>query len=87
MAKAIPGAKWRPRVEDESLVRGLGRFIADAPEPDQGIGYFVRSPYAFARIKKTDVTAARKAPGVLGIFTAEDMKDAGIGNTVLVLPL
>ncbi|MEX0589643.1 MAG: xanthine dehydrogenase family protein molybdopterin-binding subunit, partial [Xanthobacteraceae bacterium] len=87
MAKASPGAKWRPRVEDENLVRGLGRFMADAPEPGQGIGYFVRSPYAFARIRSIDVQAARKAPGVFGVVTAADMEAAGVTNIALVLPM
>jgi carbon-monoxide dehydrogenase large subunit len=87
MAKAASGAKWRPRVEDDALVRGLGRFAADAPLPGQGIGYFVRSPHAFANIRSIDVTAARAATGVLGVFTSDDVKAAGIDNTVLVLPL
>ena len=87
MTKAGSGAKWRPRVEDDALVRGLGRFAADAPEPGQGIGYFVRSPHASARIRSVDVSSALSAPGVLGVLTAEDMKVAGISNTVLVLPL
>ena len=87
MAKAAPGAKWRPRVEDDALVRGLGRFAADAPAPDQAIGYFVRSPHAFARIRSVDTSAASSAPGVFGVVTSEDMKLAGVANTVLVLPL
>jgi carbon-monoxide dehydrogenase large subunit len=87
MTKAGSGATWRPRVEDDALVRGLGRFAADAPEAGQGIGYFVRSPHASARIRSIDVSAALSAPGVLGVLTAEDMKAAGISNTVLVLPL
>jgi carbon-monoxide dehydrogenase large subunit len=87
MAKAASGAKWRPRVEDEALVRGLGRFAADVPVPGQGIGYFVRSRHAFANLRSIDTVAACAAPGVLGVFTAEDLKAAGISNTVLVLPL
>jgi carbon-monoxide dehydrogenase large subunit len=87
MAKASPGAKWRPRVEDENLVRGLGRFAADVPAPAQGTGYFVRSPHAFARIRSIDAEAARKAPGVIGIITAADMAAAGITDIALVLPM
>jgi aerobic carbon-monoxide dehydrogenase large subunit len=87
MTKAGSGAKWHPRVEDDALVRGLGRFAADALEPGQGIGYFVRSPHASARIRSIDVVSARSAPGVIGVLTAEDMKVAGVSNTVLVLPL
>src|ERR1700744_4320490 len=66
------------RVEDNVLVRGLGRYAADAPVPDQAYAYFVRSPHAHAKILSIDVEAALKAPGVIGVLTAKDME--GIGN-------
>ena len=66
------------RVEDDPLVRGRGRYIADAPLQNQAYAYFVRSPHAFARIVSVDVAAALRAPGVVGVLTAADM--AGIGN-------
>lgn len=87
MAKAAHDAKWRPRVEDEPLLRGLGRFVADVPAPGQLIGCFVRSPHAFARIRGIDIEEARRAPGVRGIFTAAEVQAAGVGNTSVVLPL
>ncbi len=66
------------RVEDEPLVRGRGRYIADAPEPNQAFAYFVRSPHAFARIKSIDAAAAAKAPGVVAVLTGKDIE--GVGN-------
>src|SRR5436305_8102009 len=66
------------RVEDEALVRGLGRYIADAPEPNQAFAYFVRSPHAFARILSIDTDAAKNAPGVIAVLVASDMD--GVGN-------
>jgi carbon-monoxide dehydrogenase large subunit len=66
-----------PRVEDNALVRGLGRFIADAPMPGQAIGFFLRSPHAFADIHSIEVEAARSAPGVLAVLTAADVEDIG----------
>ncbi len=66
------------RVEDNVLVRGHGRYAADAPLPDQAYAYFVRSPHAFAKILSVDVSAALKAPGVIGVLTAKDME--GVGN-------
>jgi carbon-monoxide dehydrogenase large subunit len=56
-----------PRVEDDYLVRGAGRFVADAPEPRQASAAFVRSPHAHARIRSIDVDAARKVKGVLAV--------------------
>src|ERR1700733_11590461 len=66
------------RVEDEPLVRGRGRYMADAPEPNQAFAYFVRSQHAFARIVSLNTGAALKAPGVIGVLTAKDMD--GVGN-------
>ena len=65
------------RVEDEPLVRGRGRYIADAPLPNQAYAYFVRSPHAFARIVSVDVSGALKAPGVVGVLTGKDTAETG----------
>ena len=71
-------AIYHPRVEDDALVRGRGRYAADAPEPNQAFAFFVRSPHAFARIASIDVEAAAKSPGVVGVLTGKDME--GVGN-------
>ena len=65
------------RVEDEPLLRGRGRFIADAPLEGEVYGHFVRSPHAHARILGIDTVAARGAEGVLAVITADDMAAAG----------
>ena len=74
-------SKTEPRVEDNALVRGAGRFMDDPRLPNQAYGAFVRSPHAHARIVKIDTTAARAAKKVLAVLTAADMKAAG-GTTV-----
>ncbi len=51
------------RVEDNVLVRGHGRYVADAPLPNQAYAYFVRSPHAFARIVSVDIAAALQGAG------------------------
>ena len=66
------------RVEDDVLVRGHGRYIADAPLPNQAFGFFVRSPHAFARIVSIDTAAAAATPGVIAVLTGKDMD--GVGN-------
>ena len=65
------------RVEDNVLVRGRGRYMADAPLPNQAYAHFVRSPHAAAKIVKVDTAAAEKAPGVIGVLTAKDMTGVG----------
>lgn len=73
-------AKDEPRIEDQALVTGAGRFIEDEAAPAQAYGYFVRSPHAFARILSIDTQAAKDAPGVLAVVTAADIKAAGVGS-------
>ncbi|MFZ3361483.1 MAG: xanthine dehydrogenase family protein molybdopterin-binding subunit [Xanthobacteraceae bacterium] len=73
------------RVEDDVLVRGQGRYVADAPEPNQAYACFVRSPHAFARIVSVDSSGATAIPGVVAVLTADDM--AGVGNIARHPPL
>jgi carbon-monoxide dehydrogenase large subunit len=68
------------RVEDVRLVRGQGRFHADVNLPGQAHAVVVRSVHAHARIRTVDVSAALRAPGVLGVFTGEDLARAGLGS-------
>jgi CO/xanthine dehydrogenase Mo-binding subunit len=60
------------RLEDDRLLRGHGRFTDDI---DEGAleSCLVRSPYAHARIKSIDVSAARAVPGVVAVYTAADL--------------
>jgi aerobic carbon-monoxide dehydrogenase large subunit len=75
----------QPRLEDDALVRGLGRYAADVALTGQAYAYFVRSPHAFADIRSIDSEAARAVPGVLAVLTAADME--GIGNVSQHPPL
>ena len=78
-------AQRQPRLEDDPLVRGLGRYAADVPMTGQAHAFFVRSPHAFADIRSIDTEAAKAVPGVLAVLTAADM--AGIGNVSQHPPL
>ena len=75
------------RKEDDTLVRGKGRYTDDVNLPGQLYGVVVRSTHAHGTIKKLDASAARKMPGVLGVWTGEDMVAAGYGNFVSRMPL
>src|SRR5690349_4564421 len=61
------------RREDPPLLRGEGRFLDDVRIDDVAHVVFVRSPHAHARLLAVDVTAARKAPGVLAVITADEI--------------
>jgi carbon-monoxide dehydrogenase large subunit len=74
----VTAHSFHGRVEDDVLVRGHGRYVADAPEPNQAYAYFVRSPHAFARVVSVETSGAAGMPGVIAVLTAADMD--GIGN-------
>ena len=74
-----------PRFEDPRLVRGQGRFVNDVNLPGQAHAYVLRSPHAHARIRSIDIAAALAVPGVLGIFTGDDVAADGLGTTVMTL--
>jgi aerobic carbon-monoxide dehydrogenase large subunit len=84
-SKTKPHEDRHVRVEDNVLLRGHGRYIADAPLPNQAYAFFVRSPHAFARIVSVDTTGAAGLPGVIAVLTAKDME--GVGNVSRHLPL
>ncbi|GAB2865885.1 xanthine dehydrogenase family protein molybdopterin-binding subunit [Actinocorallia aurea] len=63
------------RKEDDALLRGKGRFIADLSLPGALEIAFVRSPYAHAEITRIDCAAARAMPGVVAVYTWDDIRD------------
>jgi len=65
------------RREDGRFLTGKGQYTDDITLPGQTYAWFLRSPYAHARIKSLDTTAAAAASGVLGIFTGEHFKAVG----------
>jgi len=74
------------RKEDDALVRGAGRYVADfAPEATLH-AVVVRSPHAHARFAIQDLDRARKMPGVRLILTADDIKELGPLPTPGVIP-
>jgi carbon-monoxide dehydrogenase large subunit len=75
------------RVEDPRLLLGGGRYTDDIALPNEAIGVVLRSPHAAARIPSIDTSAAKSAPGVLGVYTAADLKADGIGNLPCTIPL
>lgn len=63
------------RLEDRHLLTGRAKFIDDIEIPGMLHAAFLRSDYAHAIIKNIDVSEALKHPGVVAIYTAEDMGD------------
>src|SRR3954470_10631154 len=63
-----------PRLEDEELLRGEGRFIDDLdPVPNAYHAAILRSPFGHARIGGVDTSQALALPGVIGVLTGADV--------------
>ncbi|MCH8138841.1 MAG: xanthine dehydrogenase family protein molybdopterin-binding subunit, partial [Proteobacteria bacterium] len=65
------------RLEDPPLVTGAARFAADISFPGQLHMRVVRSSYAHGEIISIDTSEARAMPGVVAVWTAQDIADIG----------
>jgi aerobic carbon-monoxide dehydrogenase large subunit len=66
------------RVEDDELLKGLGKFTDDIAPENQARLCFLRSPYPHARIVSIDTALAKAMPGVLAIYTGAELVAAGV---------
>ncbi len=73
------GAPVRRR-EDLRFITGNGRYTDDINEPGQLFAAFCRSPYPRARINGIDTEEALAIPGVVAIYSGQQMVDDGIGD-------
>jgi aerobic carbon-monoxide dehydrogenase large subunit len=73
-----------PRSEDPTLVRGEGCYTDDIKLAGEAYAVMVRSRVAHGVIKSIDTSAARKMPGVLGVYTGADL--AGYGTLKCIVP-
>jgi carbon-monoxide dehydrogenase large subunit len=74
------------RVEDARLTTGSGRYASDWNFPGQLYACFLRSDRAHAEIVSIKTDAARRAPGVKGVYTGEDAVRAGYVKQMHQLP-
>jgi carbon-monoxide dehydrogenase large subunit len=75
------------RVEDNRLLTGSGRYTGDIALDGQAWGHVLRSPHAHATIRAIDPSPAREMSGVLAVYTAEDIRRAGLGTIKCLLPV
>jgi len=68
------------RKEDDTLVRGKGKYTDDFSLPGQAYAWIVRSSHAHGVIRGIETTAAKAMPGVLGVWTAADLASANYGR-------
>jgi len=73
-----------PRSEDPMLVRGEGCYTDDIKLAGEVYAVMVRSRVPHGIIKSIETSAARKMPGVLGVYTGADL--AGYGSLKCIVP-
>src|SRR5579863_3368175 len=77
MAASVPHiGQSIKRKEDPRLITGNGRYLDDIQLPFMTHAAMLRSPYGHARIRSIDTGKALALPGVVAVYTGEDIKDA-----------
>jgi CO/xanthine dehydrogenase Mo-binding subunit/aerobic-type carbon monoxide dehydrogenase small subunit (CoxS/CutS family) len=71
-----------PRTDALEKVTGKAQYAYDMHLPGMLWGEILRSPYAHARIAAIDTFEAERIPGVLAVYTQEDMPQAKFGAFV-----
>ncbi|HZT79291.1 MAG TPA: xanthine dehydrogenase family protein molybdopterin-binding subunit [Gemmataceae bacterium] len=75
------------RVEGIEKVSGSTPYSANILLPGTIWGKALRSPYAYARIKRIDASKARALPGVLAVITAKDINNVLTGRALYDHPI
>ncbi|MEX0637703.1 MAG: xanthine dehydrogenase family protein molybdopterin-binding subunit [Burkholderiales bacterium] len=79
MGAPLIGARIE-RKEDYRFLTGAGQYTDDVTLPRQTHAAFVRSPHGHAKIKSVNAAKAKAAPGVLAVYTGEDIAAAKLGG-------
>ncbi len=68
-----------PRLEDRRLITGQGRYAADIRPDGLLHAAFCRSTLPHAQLRAVDRSLAQSMPGVVAVWTAEDLPEASTG--------
>src|SRR5258707_17363 len=79
MTSSLIGARV-PRKEDYRFLTGAGQYTDDVAFAGQTHAAFVRSPHAHAVLRSIKTEKAKKAPGVIAIYTGADLAAAKVGG-------
>jgi CO/xanthine dehydrogenase Mo-binding subunit len=76
-----------PRAEGAEKVSGRTVYTADVKLPGMLWGKILRSPHPHARIRRIDVSKARRAPGVKAVITGREIPDRFVGKMIRDMPV
>src|SRR5438309_1936387 len=79
MTTSLIGARV-PRKEDYRFLTGAGQYTDDVALAGQTYAAFVRSPHAHANIRRVSTDKAKRAPGVIAVYTGADLAAAKVGG-------
>src|SRR5213079_1067773 len=79
MTTSLIGARV-PRKEDYRFLTGAGQYTDDVAFAGQTYAAFVRSPHAHATLRSIKTDKAKKAPGVVAVFTGADLAAGKVGG-------
>ena len=68
------------RKEDYRFLTGAGQYTDDINLPRMAHAVFVRSPHAHALVKGVNTSAAKSAPGVIGVLEGKDVANDKING-------
>ena len=74
------------RKEDPRLIQGTSHYTDDLKLPRMLYCAFMRSPMAHAEIRAIRTDGARPLPGVVGVFTADDVTGLGMVPCAVQMP-
>ena len=86
ISKTIKSGQSVQRLEDERLLRGHGRFVDNLNFEGQVYLHVVRSYLGHAKILNIQAESAFQLPGVVAVFTGEDLIRDGVLPIPMTLP-
>lgn len=85
LLKEPPKGESLPHDSAAGHVRGTAAYIDDLPRREGELAVaFVGAPCARGRLERLDLDAVRAAPGVVAVFTAEDLPGHNVWGPILV---
>ena len=76
-----------PRAESVEKVTGKAVYAVDISLPNMLFGKVLRSPIAYGRIKRIDVSRALSMDGVKAVATGSDVAGVRIGRQIYDMPV
>ncbi|MCL4867535.1 MAG: xanthine dehydrogenase family protein molybdopterin-binding subunit [Anaerolineae bacterium] len=71
--------KSMKRVEDPRFIQGKGKYVANLSLPGMAHLAIKRSPHGHAKILHINTEAAKALPGVIAVYTGQDLIAGGVG--------